>query len=203
MDIDDQFDFVCSQLDVCCQMVGINLGQSRDALGALAACSADLKKLGDFCKDDETLQEAYRLFKKFNSASGHKVTYSLGTAWNILENREPLRRAWEDEFAPSYERVFCDFALHTGAAFVYCNEYVRTNKRNALGGKARAKIEAAKGKKVIEYMLDMDDYASMKGDQIASEILGKPGVYTSHRTIADTIREHRKMQGAVHNAQDA
>lgn len=204
MDIADQFDFVCAQLAVCCQLVDIDLEISRDALAALAMYSDDrTTNLADLCKNAETLNEAQRLLTKFNSKEGYRVLYNLGKAWSILDDRLSIRRNWEDEFEPSDARSFCDFALQTGAAYSHCFLYANEDKPSKRGGQARAMKYKVEAELAISLFRSMTGVSSMSADEAAGHIMGKPGVSLSHRKISEIIRKERKIQSAKHNARDS
>ncbi|MDD2743004.1 MAG: hypothetical protein PHV02_12065, partial [Rhodocyclaceae bacterium] len=94
-----------------------------------------------------------------------------------------------------------DFAMHVGMAIICCSKYADQEKPQRLGGKGRAEIYRRKKDAVIEIYTKMDEAHSMSADTAAGEILGR--VDLSHRKIADTIREYRKMRDAKQNAHDA
>jgi len=73
-------------------------------------------------------------------------------------------------------------------------------KRSAarIAAEARAKEFDKKKERVRELFFSMDGLSTMSADAAAAEMIGK--VDLSHRTIADVIREARKVQSATQTA---
>lgn len=79
----------------------------------------------------------------------------------------------------------------------------RLSERSSPGGIARAKKIADAEQLVLAKVAEIDGHEAKSADELAGDILGLSGISFSHRKIADTIRKHRKKQGALHPAQDA
>lgn len=204
--MDNRKFFALERLVSAAEQVGIDFFESAAALAVFADNVDPDSDLCCVCRagdliDKETAEMAHTLMDKFKHASGGEVLYLLGMASLLMHDGAMIVRDYELDDEQEKDASCSDFAMHVGMAIACCAKYADQDKPQRLGGKGRAETYKRKKTAVIDIYTKMDSAHSMSADTAAGEILGR--VDLSHRKIADTIREYRKMHDAKHNVRDA